>query len=87
MEILRAVAPTWFIIAGVVSAVILGLNSLQMVAAIMFGGFLCELTYAIFFDQTLSLLMNKPSPHMRYFLLTFAAIMLLVSWILWSTAP
>lgn len=87
MEALRAMVPSWFIFAGILSAFLLGLKGPQMAAAILFGGFLCEITYALFFDQTLGLLMKKPSPNLRYMVLAFAAVLLFVSWFLWTRQP
>ncbi len=84
MDLLRAVVPSWFILAGLAGAFTLKLAGTQMAAAVIFGGFLCDLTYALFFDQTLAVLLKNPAPNIRYMMLASAAILLLVSLFLWT---
>ncbi len=79
LSILRMVVPSWFIFAGLLSAMFLNLEGQAMNAAVIFGAFLTQATYFVFFEQTISPFFPESKAYMRNVFGIFAILLLAVS--------
>lgn len=77
--VLRMVVPSWFIFAGLISALFLGLDGPRMNAAVLFGAFLTQATYFVFFEQAISPFFPESNPYMRTVFGILAVLLLAVS--------